>query len=511
MPGFRSSDGVEAVAPLVPAYVAQFPTKFWWFAQQGYQPHTWQILFHGAHYADRGTLVRMRHLVAGRRGGKTLSASWEVLFYALHPREYWRDAHGIDSDEPLWIWVLSKSYKTVTPALRAFQKALKKAGLVKGRDYEFNKTERVFEFPDGTLVEFKTADDPDNLRGPGLHILWIEEAAMLPDAEAWNVIRPALSDTLGLLIATTTPKGRNWYWDEFWQKLEADPHQFRVEYTSIDNPHFAREEWEYALQTYHPLMFRQEYMGSFDAMAGVALAGDWLHYYVIGQQRIDEDDVTLVPKDGKLNLRTFMAIDPATGEGDDSFAMALVGVEEDNSQAYLLKTFRDSEIKFPEQIDKIQEWALRYRPERIGVESNAFQRVMVQQLQRLPGMPIIMPVFSRAKKEERILGMGPFFRAGRIRIHRREGRDFIDQWVSYDPPPPYGTGPKTPKDDLLDAVEIALGVAGILLPRTDLDVADLTGMPSTQMGLVERANADIRDLEDPSAHRFDPELGAEFM
>ena len=501
MPGFKSSQGIEAVEPLIPEFVAQYPTKFWWFAEQMYRPHAWQILFHGAHYDD-GRLLRMRHLVAGRRGGKTLSASWEVLFYALYPSEFHRDAHGIESSEPLWIWVLSKSYKTVRPALLTFLKVMRKAGLVKGRDYEYNKTERIIEFANGTLVEFKTADDPDNLRGPGLDILWIEEAAMLADDEAWNTVRPALSDTLGLLIATTTPKGRNWYWEEFWKKLDGDPNQFRVEYMSIDNPHFKREEWEYALQTYHPLMFRQEYMGSFDAMAGVALSGEWLRYYVIGtgSATFTDDDITLVPKDGKLGLRTFMAIDPATGEGEDDFAMALIGIEEDFSQAYLLDTFKDR-IPFPEQIDKIMEWHARYAPSLIGVEATAFQRVIVQQLTRLPGMPNVVPVFTRGKKEQRILAMSPLFRTGRVRIHRRH-RDFIDQWISYDP------SESKPKDDLLDAVEIALGIAGILLPRTDLDV---TPSEYETYTLHEAAQREIASMGDPSRSYVDPDLGAEFL
>jgi hypothetical protein len=32
---------------------------------------------------------------------------------------------------------------------------------------------------------------------------------------------------------------------------------------------------------YHPLMFKQEYLAMFDAMAGVELSGEWLHYYVM--------------------------------------------------------------------------------------------------------------------------------------------------------------------------------------------------------------------------------------
>lgn len=501
MPGYRSLDGIEAVAPLVPDSIARFPRKFAWFIANGYEPHTWQILFHGA-WNPQGELFRMRHLVAGRRGGKTLSAAWEVLFYALHPADFHRDAHGTDSTEPLWIWVLSKSYKTIRPALLTFLKVMRKVGLEKGRDYEYNKTERTIEFPDGTLIEFKTADDPDNLRGPGLDILWIEEAAMLSDAEPWWVIRPAVADKLGRVITTTTPKGKNWFWEEFWLKLAHRPDQFRVEYTSLDNPHFPREEWEDALETFHPLMFKQEYMASFDAMAGVALSGEWLHYYVIGQTSLqDSDDVRL---EHGVTMRKYLAVDPATGEGKDSFAMALIGVPEDNSHAFVLKTYL-GKIPFPEQLELIMEWAREHTPEYIGVEAYAFQRVMVQQLQRMPGLPNILPVFTgsgigKDAKKKRILAMAPLFKTGRIRIHRTH-RDFIDQWISYDPEL------SNPKDDLLDAVEIALGLAGVLLPRQE--IAEYTDPYEEPVSLQDFADRDFERSGRPDY--YDPDLGGEFM
>lgn len=504
MPGFRSLEGMGAVEALLPQYVARFPRKFAWFAAKGYRPHAWQILFHGAHN-DSAELYRMRHLAAGRRGGKTLSAAWEVLFYALHPADFHRDAHGVESDEPLWIWILSKSYKTVRPSLLTFLSVMRKAGLVKGRDYEYNKTERIIEFPDGTLIEFKTAEDPENLRGPGLDILWIDEAAYLSDAEAWWTIRPALADKLGRLITTTTPKGKNWLYEEFWVKLAYRADQFRIEYTSLDNPHFPREEWEDALETYHPLLFRQEYMAAFDAMAGVALSGEWLHYYVLGLGTAlgDPDDVKLDPK---VELRKYLAIDPATGEGQDDFAMALVGVPESREYAYVLKTFK-GKIPFPEQIELIQDWHRTYRPEYIGVEAYAFQRVMVQQLSRLPGMPNVLPVFTgsgigKDAKKKRILAMSPLFKTGRVRIHRSM-RDLIDQWISYDP------DESKPKDDLLDAVEIALGLAGVLLPRQELaEYRDPYDEPVTLDDLVKR---DQRMYGDPTANFYDPDLGAEFF
>jgi predicted phage terminase large subunit-like protein len=485
---------------IVPTLVEALPVKFWWFLKNNYRPHAWQATFHGAR--SDGKLARFRHLVAGRRGGKTMSAAWEVLFYCLHPDQFHLDAHGAEKERPLWVWVLAKDYKVGRPSLLTFLEAMDQAGLVKDRDYRYNKTERIIEFTNGSLVEFKTAEDPQSLRGAGLDILWIDEAAFITNEDAWLVVRPALSDRLGLVITTTTPKGKNWFHAEFWSdESKADERQFRVEYTSIDNPYFPREEWEYARTHYHPLMFRQEYLASFDAMAGVELSGDWLKYYVVGRETPlgNPDDVRLAPRGG---LRTYIGIDPAVSLSDkaDRFAMALIGVAKDGSQAYLLELYADR-IPFPDQITKIQEWHLKYRPDLIGIESNAYQRALAQQAMRIPGLPPIVPVISKGKKEERILAMAPLFKIGRVRIHRRH-RDFIEEWVSYD------SSLKNTHDDTLDATEIALGVAGVILPRSaDAPLYDPLDRPASDMQeLVRRSIVGIGNRDRP----YDEEMGADF-
>lgn len=478
---------------------AAYPRKLYFFLKHGYRPHIWQSLFHTATTSDQ--IVRYRHLVAGRRGGKTLSAAWEVLYYCMYPAEYHMDFHGKESTRPLWVWALAKDYKLGRPSLLTMLEVMAQAGLVKDVDYRYNRSEKIIEFTDsGTLLEFKSADDPQSLRGAGLDILWMDEAAFIPDEEAWNVTRPALSDKPGALITTTTPIGTNWLYEHFWNdEAKVDERMSRVEYVSLDNPYFPREEWEYAKRTMHPIVFKREYMASFHAMAGVELHGDWLKFYVLGQGTpLDSpDDVRLIPKDGKLPLQTFLGVDPAISQSDkaDYFAMCLIGVENDNRMAYVIDTFK-GRIPFPEQVEKIAEWYAKYRPTMVGVEANAFQRALVQQIERLPNMVPVVPVFSKGKKIERIMSMTPLFRTGRVRIHRQH-RDFIDQWISYD------SSLKNPKDDLLDATEIALGVAGILLPNPEY-VPEKTGWNTIE----EQAWAQVQASQNRDL--YDEHLGSEF-
>jgi len=478
-----------------PRFAKQFPTKLYWFISKGYRPHEWQASFHAA--ADPvGRLIRFRHLVAGRRGGKTLSAAWEVLFYALHPEEFHMDFKGEVSSRPLWIQVLAKDHKVGFPSEQALRECLDQAGLVHNKDYRWNKSEKYVEFENGTLLQFKTADDPQSLRGAGLDILWIDEAAMLPTREPWDVIRPSLSDKPGLLITTTTPRGKNWFYEEFFTGgALADEFQFRVEYISLDNPYFKRHIWEYEKRTMHPAMFKQEYMAAFDAMAGLTLSGEWLHYYVTGKPEHGEVGLPRAA-DGTIRLRKFIGIDTSTGEAEDSFAIALIGVSDD-AQVFLLDCWKDK-IQFPDQIDKVREWFYKYRPEQIGIEATAFQRVLAQMAARLEGLPNVIPVFSKGKKVERIVSMSPLFKVGKVRIHAKTHVEFIDEWVSFD------GASKTNRDDLLDAVEIALGCAGILLPS---NLHELEAQEKKGRTIHDEAREQIERLKDTTV--FHPTLGTE--
>lgn len=472
MPSFKAREGLPYTKNEMLDVTASFANKMLWFLSrpEPYQPHNWQTLFHTMRNPESGQLCRFRHLVAGRRGGKTLSAAWELLYYLMNPEQFHLDAHGTTSKNKLVCWVLTRDYPAGLPALMTFRDVLQQAGLQFGKEYKENKGNRWFEFENGSYLFFKTADEPDALRGAGLDILWMDEAAFIPNENAWNVVRPALSDKLGHVVSTTTPSGKNWFYDEFWSPdALTDPNIGRVEYWSIDNPYFPKEEWDYMRRRYHPLLFKQEYCAAFDSMAGKELSGDWLNYYTWPE----------VPKsEGKAQLDYYIGVDPAISLSDkaDRFALAVIGMAKDHSQAYLVDMYA-GRIPFTEQITKIQEFHQLYHPIMIGIESNAYQAALATQASRLDGLPPIVAIMSKGKKFERILSMSPLFRIGRVKI-RTDHRDFIDEWLDYD------SELKNPKDDCLDAVEICLRTMGALLPdqgNNSVDFSDSDYKPQLSL------------------------------
>lgn len=491
MPDFHYSDGNPVASEELAIEIAQnYPYKLWWFISHGYFPHPFQMAFHFNTDPTTGRLCRHRHLVAGRRGGKTKSAAWDMLFYVLNPRSFHKDAHGKDDDRPLHGWVLTKDYPLGMAALMMFREVLKEAGLQQGVEYKENRGNRWFEFENGSFVQFKTADNPETLRGAGLDYLWMDEAAIIPNSQAWEVTRPALSDKLGLVVSTTTPSGKNWFYQEFWSpEKKADPSHGRVEYRSIDNPYWPYSEWISERKRMHPMLFAQEYMASFDSFAGKELRGDWLHYY-------EREEVA------DLKLRKVIGVDPAVSLADtaDKFAISLIGVTEDNSQAYLLEQW-SGRIPFPEQVELIKAWWLKYQPMYITIEKVAYQLALVQQLQRLPGLPPINAVLARGKKFHRILSMAPLFELGRIKI-RKDQVDFINEWLDYD------STLTNPHDDCLDSVEIALRGAGVVLPNmTDTEKELPFDHPAADMDELARMKAPRRQDE---LRGVDEHLGADW-
>ena len=127
-----------------------------------------------------------------------------------------------------------------------------------------NRSEMYVEFINGSQLWFKSADNPDALRGRGLDFLVVDEAATVK-REAWeNVLRPSLSDTQGKAVFIGTPKGHNWFFD-LWTRGN-DPAYTEYKswtYPSTANPWLSQADIAEAKTTLPDLVFRQEYLAEF--------------------------------------------------------------------------------------------------------------------------------------------------------------------------------------------------------------------------------------------------------
>ena len=204
--------------------------------------------------ADGGPIIAMPgtrafrffYLRAGRRGGKTRIGALSVIEeLAMNPGSWW--------------WCCAPTFPELEDfVLPAFFQQLPQAW-VDHPDTEWNETQRTLRLPNGSVAQFRSLEDPDRARGPGLNGLWIDEVCKLTKKH-WETARPMLSDRLGIFIGTTTPKGEDWANEVFFEPAEdGRPGYWACEYESSDNPGFPREEQEEARQMMTPEMYDQEY------------------------------------------------------------------------------------------------------------------------------------------------------------------------------------------------------------------------------------------------------------
>jgi len=137
-----------------------------------------------------------------------------------------------------------------------------------------NRSEFYIEFINGSQLWFKSADNPDALRGRGIDFLILDEAALIK-RDAWEqALRPSLSDTKGRVVFIGTPKGYNWF-HEVWTRgndpLQKDWKSWQ--YPTSQNPYIPKEEIEEARRTLPEIVFQQEYEAIFTENLGAVFRG----------------------------------------------------------------------------------------------------------------------------------------------------------------------------------------------------------------------------------------------
>jgi phage FluMu gp28-like protein len=200
--------------------------------------------------------ARFKILNCGRRWGKTLLAS------------NWLTEGAINRGGENW-WI-SPTYAQSKTVFRDKLSAAKKGGAAVAMK-DVSRSELRIEYHTGGVEFFKSADNPDNLRGEGLQRVVLDEAARQAK-ETWEeVVRAAVTDTGGKVMFTSTPKGKNWFF-KLWGAGQ-DPLQPTFKswtFPTSDNPINPPEDIEQARRSLPADVFAQEYEAAFlENSAGV--------------------------------------------------------------------------------------------------------------------------------------------------------------------------------------------------------------------------------------------------
>jgi len=211
------------------------------FEYINYKPHSKQIPIHKSN-------TRFRFLCSGRRFGKSMLASREAVFAIT------------ESNQRGWI---------VAPNYELTKKVFREVFIILNRFFspliEYQSESRQYiKLKNGSELIGKSADNPVSLLGEGLNFLIMDEAASIKQHVWEEYLRPTLADKQGWALFISTPKGRNWFYEEFIRGQDSEEVTFESwNYLTSDNPYIPKEEIQHAKKHLPERTFLQEWEGIF--------------------------------------------------------------------------------------------------------------------------------------------------------------------------------------------------------------------------------------------------------
>lgn len=181
------------------------------------------------------------------------------------------------------------------------------------------------------------------------------------------------------------------------------------------------------------IIFNAQYQCDTEAMKGEIFQFD-------DCQQIDESEYPDVK-----TLRVFMGVDLAISEEEsgDKFAIVVIGITPSRSAFYVLDYFED-QLRFSAQTAKIREFAKRWDPIRIGIETNAYQKAQYHKLKEDDPDIRLKAINTDKDKITRAWKLSPTFEEKKVFFKKNLGDLLVEHMVLF---------PNHNHDDLFDAFD----------------------------------------------------------
>lgn len=136
---------------------------------------------------------------------------------------------------------------------------------------KYHKTDKVFEMNGKRRVYLRSLHEPDAIEGTtDVYAVWGDELGKC-SLKAWTNIEGRSAFKKAPIFGTTTPYALNWLWKDIykpWKQGKRNDVDF-IQFPSIDNPYFPKDEYERQRDHLDPRVFAMKYMGQFERMAGL--------------------------------------------------------------------------------------------------------------------------------------------------------------------------------------------------------------------------------------------------
>jgi phage terminase large subunit-like protein len=253
--------------------------------------------------------------------------------------------------------VVSPTYPMLRDAtLRAY-------GEILGDAMTLHKGEMLGRLVNGAEILFRSADQPDRLRGPNIHWAHLDEGALCPRG-TWEIIigRLRADGGAGPCFVTSTPKGRNWLYER-----TADMRIFRAH--TRDNPYISREFVD---------SLERSYTGKF---AEQELAGEFVGFEGLVYEEFSRD--FHVSEGGGQWKRVIIGAD----EGYTNPAVLLVIGEDNDGRAHVIEEFYQRRVLQGDVVQACRKLWSDYRAETVQVDPSAAGLIAEMRAAGIPATP----------------------------------------------------------------------------------------------------------------------------
>lgn len=164
--------------------------------------------------------------------------------------------------------ITTPNYKIFSQStLPAFMKQMKGFG-------HYDKKNEIFKLSRDRCIYLRSMVDPDSIEGvTNVRGIWGDEAGKM-NLKSWTNMQGRAAFKEAQIFLTTTPYSLNWLYKDVykpWLNGERDDVEL-IQFRSVDNPHFPKEEFERQKMLLDARTFAMKYEGTFQRMAGLVYA-----------------------------------------------------------------------------------------------------------------------------------------------------------------------------------------------------------------------------------------------
>ena len=236
--------------------------------------------------------------------------------------------------------------------------------LIKHFDLEVlrdNAKDKVIELSNNSTIRMGSVNQVDSVVGRSYDLIIFDEAALVDGKDAFNVaLRPTLDKENSKALFISTPRGRNNWFAEFWQRGFSDeyPEWASIRATYHENPRLSDTDIAEAKKTMSEAEFNQEYMADFNVFEGQV----WAFNHETCVADLSEIEV------GRMDV--FAGMDVGY---KDPTAFCVLAYDWDKEVYYLLDEYLDSERTTEQHAIEIRKLIDKWNIDYIYIDSAAQQ------------------------------------------------------------------------------------------------------------------------------------------